>query len=88
MTINFISNPLNELENFKKQIGTKEYIFFEEELSEKEFVNFGNRLGTVYSHRDSSSNGIIVVKSVYHAPEAELGYFGMTNSHLFPHTDR
>lgn len=88
MDFNFISNPLDKIDFLKEKIESDGCAFFNKEFSEEEFINFGQNFGSVYTHRDSTSNGITLVKSVIENATAKSGYFGMTTSHLFPHTDR
>ncbi|MGY0427104.1 MAG: hypothetical protein ACWIPI_09815 [Polaribacter sp.] len=70
------------------QVKSRGYVFFEKEFTSEEFTIFANNFGEVYHHRDSTSNGLTKVKNIYDSKKTKQGFYEITNSALFPHTDR
>jgi alpha-ketoglutarate-dependent taurine dioxygenase len=84
----FITNPLKNIDQIKKSVKQHGIALFECDFEQEDFTEFGDLLGGVYKHRDSVTNGITVVKNTIDKSQSMSGYFGLTSSSLFPHTDR
>lgn len=88
MNLKFTLQPLAEIDQLKSTLEQDGIAFFESDFNQDEFIQFSEQFGQLYKHRDSISNGITIVKSSMEESQANSGYFGLTSSSLFPHTDR
>lgn len=88
MNNQIIKNPLQNISQMQSLIASNGIAFFEEDFNQEQFIEFGKKFGEIYLHRDSITNGITVVKSVINKENVDSGFYGLTSSSLFPHTDR
>ena len=79
---------LNDLVAIKNKIKKDGIVFFKQEFDLNTFSQLGRSIGEIYSHRDSSTHGITIVKTTEKKVSHDDGYLGLTNNSLFPHTDR
>ncbi|QUL57072.1 TauD/TfdA family dioxygenase [Paenibacillus tritici] len=75
------------VENISRKLDRFGLVTFENIHSREQLINFAEKFGAIFMHRDSDADGITVVNDRGYE-EITAGYEGLSNAELTLHTDR